>query len=100
MLRRRVKSDIAQIRRKTWKNNFEGLNCTIQVHVKDGIVIVPHSGVWACYLVSDKAYTIVSRIRLNLLYRCACSYPSLDSRFHSDGRTDSRKIKECRAAGD
>ena len=66
MLRRRMKSDIAQIRRKTWKNNFEGLDGTIQVHVKDSVVIVPHSGIWSCYLVTDKEDPIVTRIRLNL----------------------------------
>jgi len=31
MLRRRMKSDIAQIRRKTWKNDLEGLNGTVKV---------------------------------------------------------------------
>jgi len=100
MLWRRVKSDIAQIRRKTWKNNFEGLNRTIQVHIKDGIVIVPHSGIWPCYLVTDKKDTIVTRIGLNLLYRGARSCPRLDRRLHSDGGTDRRKIEKCRAAGD
>ena len=95
-----MKSDIAQIRRKTWKNNFEGLNRTIQVHVKDGIVIVPHSGIWSCYLVTDKKDTIVTRIGLNLLYRGARSCPRLDRRLHSDGGTDRWKIEKCRAAGD
>ena len=99
-MRRRVKSDIAQIRRKAWKNNFEGLNGAIQVHVKDGIVIVPHSGIWPCYLVSDEKDPIVTRIGLNLLYRRACTYPRLDRRLHSDGRTDRPKIEKCRAAGD
>ena len=62
-----MKSDIAQSRRKTWKNNFEGLNGTIQVHVKDGILIVPQSGGWPCYLVTDEEDTIVTRVGLNLL---------------------------------
>ena len=62
-----MKSDIAQIRRKTWKNNFEGLDGTIQVHVKDSILIVPHSGSWASYLVTDEQDPIVTRIGLNLL---------------------------------
>jgi len=95
-----VKSDIAQIRRKTWKNNFEGLNRTIQVHVKDGIVIVPHSGIWPRYFVTDEEDPIIARVRLRLLYCGARSYPSLDSSFHSDGRTDCRKIENCRAAAD
>ncbi len=63
-----MKSDIAQIRRKTWKNNFEGLNGTIKVHVKDGVFIVPQPGVWPCYLVTDEEKTIVTRIGLNLIY--------------------------------
>ena len=95
-----MKSDIAQIRGKTWENNFEGLDAPIQVHVKDGIVIVPHSGIWPCYLVSDEKDPIVTWIGLNLLYRRACTCPRLDRRLHSDGRTDSRKIEKCRAAGD
>ena len=93
-----MKSDIAQIRRKAWKNNFEGLNRTIQVHVKDGIVIVPHSCIWPCYLVSDEKDSIVARIGLNVLYRRACTYPRLDRRLHSDGGTDRRKIEKCGAA--
>ena len=95
-----MKSDIAQIRRKTWKNNFEGLDGTIQVHVKDGVVIVPHSGIWACYLVTYKEDPIVTRIGLNLLYCGAGSCPRLDSRLHSDGRTDWWKIEKCGAAAD
>ena len=95
-----MKSDIAQIWRKTWKNNFEGLNRTIQVHVKYGILIVPHSGIWACYFVTDKEDTIVTRIGLNLLYCGARSCPRPDRRLHSDGGTDRRKIEKCRAAGD
>jgi hypothetical protein len=95
-----MKSDIAQIRRKTWKNNFEGLNGTIQVHVKDGVVIMPHPGGGASHLVTDEEETIVTRVRLHLLYCGARSCPRLDSRLHSDGGTDWRKIEKCRAASD
>ena len=95
-----MKSDIAQIRRKTWKNNFEGLDGTIQVHVKDGVVIVPHSGIWSCYLVTYKEDTIVTRIGLNLTDRGAGSCPRLDSGLHSDCGTDRRKVEKCRAATD
>ena len=63
-----MKSDIAQIRRKTWKNNFEGLDGTIQVHVKDSVVIMPNSGGWPCYLVTDEEDPIIARVRLRLLY--------------------------------
>ena len=83
-----MKSDIAQIRRKTWKNNFEGLDGTIQVHVKHSVVIMPNSGGGPRYLVTDEEETIVTRVRLNLIDCGARSYPSLDSRLHSDGRAD------------
>ena len=82
-----MKSDIAQIRRKTWKNNFEGLNGTIKVHVKDGVLIVPQSGIWACYFVTDEEKTIVTRIGLNLIYCSSCICPGLDSRLHSHRAT-------------
>ncbi len=83
-----MKSDIAQSRRKTWKNDLEGLNGTIKVHVKDSVLIVPQSGIWPCYFVTDEEETIVTRVGLDLLYRRARSCPGLDSRLHSDGRTD------------
>ncbi len=82
-----MKSDIAQIRRKTWKNNFEGLDGAIQVHVKDGVLIVPHAGIWACYFVTDEEETIIARIGLNLIDCGARSCPGLDSRLHADSRT-------------
>jgi len=83
-----MKSDIAQIWRKTWKNNFEGLDGTIQVHVKHSVVIMPNSGGGPRYFVSYKEDPIIARVRLHLLYCGAGSYPCLDSRLHSDGRTD------------
>jgi len=100
MLRRGVKSDIVETRRKTWKNNFEGLNRTIQVHVKDGVVIVPYSGIWACYFVTDEEETIITRVGLNLLYCGASSCPCLNGRLHSDGGADRRKVEKRRATGD
>ena len=83
-----MKSDIAQIWRKTWKNNFEGLDGTIQVHVKHSVVIMPNSGGGASYLVTDEEETIDTRVRLNLIDCGAGSRPCLDGRLHSDGRTD------------
>ena len=94
-----MKSDIAQIRRKTWKNNFEGLDGTIQVHVKHSIVIVPNSGGGASHLVTDEEDSVVARVGLNLLYCSAGSCPRLDSRLHSHRATDWRKAKIRRAAG-
>ena len=83
-----MKSDIAQIRRKTWKNNFEGLDGTIQVHVKHRVVIMPNSGGGASHLVTDEEDSIVTRIGLNLIDCGARSRPGFDSRLYSDGRTD------------
>ena len=95
-----MKSDIAQIRRKTWKNNFEGLDGTIQVHVKHRVVIMPNSGGGASHLITDEEDPIIARVRLRLLDCGARSCPRLDGRLHSDGGTDRRKIEKCRAAGD
>ena len=83
-----MKSDIAQIRRKTWKNDLEGLNGTVKVHVKDGVFVVPQPAIWTCYFVTDEEETIIARIGLNLIDCGARSCPGLDSRLHSDGRTD------------
>src|SRR5262249_1044977 len=88
MLWRRVKRDIAQAWRKARKHNFEGLYGTIQVHVKDCVLVMPHSESWARYLVNYKEDPIVAGIRLNLLYCGPRTCPRLDSRFHSRRRTD------------
>lgn len=95
-----MESYVAQYGRKTWINDFERLNGAVQVHVKNRILIVPHTGIRPCYFVSDKKDSIVTGIWLDLLYSCARTYPRLDGRFHSDGRTDSGKIEKCRAAAD
>ena len=83
-----MKSDVIQYRREKWIDDFEGLNCAIQVHVKDGILIMPHSGVRPCYLVTHEEDAVITRIGLNLIDCGARSYPSLDSSLHSDARTD------------
>ena len=95
-----MKSDIAQIRRKTWKNNFEGLDGTIQVRVKHSVVIMPNSGGGASHLVTDEEDSVVARVGLNLLYCSARSCPRLESGLHSDRGTDRRKIEKCRSAAD
>src|SRR5262245_26657613 len=100
MLRRRMECDVIQCRRKRWINHLEGLNGTIQIHVKDGILVMPQASVWPCYLVTYKADTIVTRIGLNLLYCGSCSYPRLDSGLHSNSRTDRREVEKCRPATD
>jgi hypothetical protein len=49
-----------------WDDNLEGLDGAIQVHVKDGILIVPHPGSWACHFVTDVESAIITWIGLNL----------------------------------
>ena len=65
MLRRRVESDVTQIRRKKWKNNFEGLNGAIEVLVIDGVLIVPHASIWSCHLVTNEENAVISWIRFD-----------------------------------
>ena len=98
MLRRGVESNIAQVRRKEWKNDFEGLNRPIQVHVKDGILVVPNASRGPCHLITDEESPIVSGIGLVFGHCCARTCPGLDSRLHSDRTTHRRKGEICRAA--
>jgi hypothetical protein len=93
-----MKSNVVYNRGETWINDLEGLNSAIQVHVKDGILIVPHTRIWPCYLVTDEKDPVITWIRLNLIDCGAGSCPRLDSRLHSDGRIDRRKGEKGRAA--
>ena len=88
-LRRRVESNIAQGRGKKWIHDLEGLNGAIEVLVINGVLIVVDASVGACHLVSDEEKPVVTRIRLKLVYCCAC--PGLDSGLHPHGATNSRK---------
>jgi hypothetical protein len=99
MLRGGVKADFTQWDRKA-EENLKGLNRTIQVHVKDGVVIVPQPGIRPSYLVSYKENTVITGIGLNLTDCGARSCPRLESGLHSDGGTDRREIEKCRATGD
>ena len=83
-----MESNVIEYRWETWIYDLERLNSAIQVHVKDGILIMPDSRGRPSYLVTDEEETIVTRIGLDLLYCGARSCPGLDSRLHSDGRTD------------
>jgi hypothetical protein len=87
MLRRRVKSDITDVSGNP--RHAKGLNATIKVHVKDGVLIVPNVRGRVCHLVTNEENPIVTQIGLDLVYCCACSYPSLDGRLHSHRATDS-----------
>ena len=80
------------------KGHAEGLNSAIEVHVKEGILIVPDAGRRVGYFVAHKPDPIVTRIGLDLVDCCARSCPGLDSRLHSDRRTDGRKVEKSRPA--
>lgn len=86
MLRRRVEFDVIQWDGKP-EENAERLNGAIQVHVKDGIFIVPDSSGGPCHLITDEENAIVTRIGLDPGYCCTRIRPSLDSSLHSHGVT-------------
>ncbi len=79
---------VTQDRREKWINDLERLDGTIKVHVKDGVLIVPHSGIRSCYLVTDEEDPIITWVGLDLLYCGAGSCPGLDGRLHADGHID------------
>lgn len=96
-----MESDIGHCRRGICSEiNFERLNGAIQVHVKDGIFIVPDSVIRPCHLVTDKENTIVARIGLDLGYCSTRIRPSLDSSLHSHGVTSLVKCEIGRPATD
>jgi hypothetical protein len=98
MLRRRVESVSGRLDEWKPEEKTEGLYRPIQVHVKDGVLIVPDAGGGACYLITDEEFPIVSGIRHDLGHCRARSYPSLDSRLRSDRAAQRREGEKCRAA--
>ena len=98
MLWRRVKSDVAWTGSN--KEDAERLNGAIQVHVKDGILIMPQPGFMHCHLVTDEENTIVTRIGLDLGHCCTRIRPGLDSSLHSHGVTGLVKYEIGRPATD
>jgi len=97
VLRRSVKPDVTYVDPGAQRHT-EGLNSAVEVHVKQGILIVPYTRRRVGYFVAHQPHAIVTRIGLNLIDCGVCSCPRLDSRLHSDRRTDGRKIKKARAA--
>jgi len=93
-----VETDIAYINSGVqW--HAEGLNSAVEVHVKQGILVVPYAGRRAGYCVAHQPDAVVTRIGFNLIDCSARSCPRLDGRLHSDGRTDGRKVEKGRPAG-
>jgi len=85
MLRRGMKSDVAWAAKE--KGDTERLNGAIEIHVKDGIIIVEYPAI-VRYLVTDKENPVVPWIGLNLGHGCACRFPSLEGRLHSHCATN------------
>ena len=93
VLRRRVETDVTYINSSA-QGHTEGLNCAVEVHVKERILIVPDSRRRVSYFVAHKPHPIVTRIGLDLVDCCAGSCPGLDSRLHSHGDTSWRKVEK------
>ena len=69
MLRRSVRTDVAEINSASqWY--AKGLNCSVQVHVKQGILIVPYASRRVGYLVAYESNSIVTRIGFDLMAGC------------------------------
>jgi hypothetical protein len=77
-----VESDVSDVDPRSHRH-AERLNGAIEVFVIERVLIVPHPGVWSRHFVAHKPDPIISRIRLDLVCRCACPLPSLDRRLHS-----------------
>lgn len=88
MLWRRVESATGKLVEREAEKDLKGLNTAIQIHVKDGVLIVPDASSGACYLITDEEFPIVSGIGHDLSHCCARSCPGLDGGLHSHGSTD------------
>lgn len=95
LLGRRVESDVSEIGPSTQRHG-KGLNTAIEILIVQGVLIVINSRRWIGHLVPHKPDPIVSPIRLDLIYRCAC--PSRDRREHSHGLIKRGKCEVRRAA--
>ena len=87
-----MKTDIAYVNSGV-QGHAEGLNSAVEVHVKQGILVVPYAGRRVGYLVAHQPNPVVTRIGFKLIDCRVRSCPSLDSRLHSDGRTTAGKLK-------
>src|SRR5882724_1871591 len=94
-----MKSEVTNIHSSS-QRYAEGLNRTIQVHVKERILVVPDPGRRISYSIAHEPNPIVTGIGLNLVYRRARIRPSLDGRLHSHGVTGLVKCEIGRPATD
>jgi hypothetical protein len=74
----------------------ERLNRPVKILVIQSIFVVPDPGARVRYFVTQQPKAIVTRVRLDLIYRCAC--PSLNGRLHSHGLANRGKCEVRYAA--
>jgi hypothetical protein len=80
------------------QRHAERLDGAIEVFVIERVLIMPDSSRRVGHFVAHEPNTIVSRIRLDLVHRCA--YPGDNRRLHSHRRAGGRKCVVVPAAAD
>jgi len=90
MLRRRMKANVRDVYSGS-NMHAERLDGAIEVLVVQGIFIVPDSSSGVRYFIAHEPDTVISRVRLNLVYRR--TGPSHNRRMLSHGWSSSIKIK-------
>src|SRR5262249_49647078 len=98
MLRWRVETRVAYV--STINRHAEGLDSTVEVHVKQSILIVPDSSGRICHFVGHEPMPIDFGLRFKLSNCCARICPCLDSGLHSHSVTGLVKYEIGRAATD
>ena len=73
---------------------------TVEVHIKQSVLIVPDSCGRVGYLEPHKPNTIVSGIGFDLVHDRSRTRPKLDSRLHTHGAGNRCKVKIRGAAAD
>src|ERR1044072_1506966 len=92
MIARSVKADVAY-GNSTTQGHPEELNRAIQVHIIDGILVVPDAGGWIRYLISNEPTAIGSQ--QNAFERVdARSSPGVEGRRHLHRGSHLRKDEE------
>jgi len=94
-----VKTDVAYVNSSA-QGHAEGLNSAVEIHVKQGILVVPDASTGVGYLVAHKPKTIVSGIGFDLVHRRSRTCPKLDGRLHTHSVRNRCKVKIRRAAAD
>ena len=94
MLRRCMKTDVRDV--YSWPDwNAERLDRAIEVLVIESVFIVPDASGGVCDFEAHEPDTIISRVRLLLVYRCPC--PGRDRWLLAHGGANGGKGEGCRA---